>query len=174
MRRSDGGILIPEDGVCDHAKLRGVFRLRKYRSQVDFLADRPYEEKEFHNAFTTVGLQAMGRLLTNQGGVSPFSNANANLGVGDSTTAFAAGQTDLQASTNKLRKAMDATFPTDPTGGAWVWRSTFGSSEANYAWQEMAVFNAGAAGIMLCRVVSAQGMKTAGQTWVLTYTMTVT
>lgn len=167
------GVAVPP-GVRDSAKLRGVFRLEKFLDDAAHAANAPYEVTEFENAFTTVGLQAMGRLLTNQGAVSAFSNANANLGVGDSNTAFAVGQTDLQAGANKLRKAMDATYPTDPTSGVWVWRASFTSAEANYAWAEMAVFNANAAGIMLCRVVSAQGTKTSGQTWVLTYTMTVT
>jgi hypothetical protein len=160
--------------VKDSARIRGVFRLEKYRSEADYLAGKSYEVAEAENAFTTVGLQAMGRLLTAQGGVTAFSNANAHTGVGDSTTAFAVGQTDLQAATNKLRKAMEATYPTDPSGGAYVFRSVYASGDANFAWAEMAVFNASSSGIMLCRVVSAQGTKTAGQVWTLTYTMTVT
>jgi hypothetical protein len=40
-----------------------------------------------------------------------YTNANARLGVGDSSAVFAATQTDLQAVTNKLRKAMDASYP---------------------------------------------------------------
>jgi hypothetical protein len=177
MDRSEGkdgigvGVLSP---VKDSLRLRGVFRLEKFRSQEDYEAGRSYETAEAENAFTTAGLQAMGRLLTAQGGVTAFSNGNAHTGVGDSTTAFAVGQTDLQAASNKLRKAMEATYPTDPSGGVWVWRSVFGSGDANYAWAEMAVFNASSSGIMLCRVVSAQGTKTAGQVWTLTYTMTVT
>lgn len=160
---------MPRDAV----KLVGLFEVKKYRNQADFLADRPYAVERFRNAFTTAGLQAMGRLLTAQGSVTAFSNANAHVGVGDSTTAFSAAHTDLQASTNKLRKAMETGYPTDPTNGAWVWRAVFGSSEGNYAWAEHAVFNASSGGIMLCRVVSAQGTKTSGQTWTVTYTMTV-
>jgi hypothetical protein len=165
------GVLSP---VKDTARLRGVFRLEKFASEDDFRAGRSYETREVENAFTTAGLQAMGRLVTAQGSVTAFSNPNAHTGVGDSTTAFAVGQTDLQAATNKLRKAMDTGYPTDPAGGAWVWRSVFAGGDANFAWAEMAVFNASSGGIMLCRVVSAQGTKTAGQVWTLTYTMTVT
>lgn len=105
--------------------------------------------------------------------VTAFNNANAHIGVGDSTTAFAAGQTDLQAASNKLRKAMDATYP---SGGSnvIVFRSTFSTAEANFAWQEWGVFNASSAGTMLNRKVEALGTKTNTQTWQFTVTLTFT
>lgn len=102
-----------------------------------------------------------------------FTNANAQIGVGDSTTAFAVTQTDLQAATNKLRKAMDATYPTR-SGNVLTFRSTFGTAEANYAWAEWAVFNAATAGTMLNRKVEALGTKASTQSWQITVTNTVT
>jgi hypothetical protein len=101
-----------------------------------------------------------------------FNNANARLGVGDSTTAFAKGQTDLQASTNKLRKAMDATYP-QRTNGVITFRATYGTSEANFAWQEWGTFNAASAGDMLNRKVESLGTKTSAQSWQLTVDCTV-
>jgi hypothetical protein len=108
-------------------------------------------------------------------GVEPtlFNNANARLGVGDSATAFAAAQTDLQAATNKLRKVMDATFPTRTTN-VLTFQSTFTTAEANFAWAEWGVFNTAAAGPMLNRFVQALGTKTAAQSWQLTVTLTFT
>lgn len=105
--------------------------------------------------------------------VTAFNNANAHIGVGDSSTAFAAGQTDLQAASNKLRKAMDATYP---SGAANVitFRSTYGTSDANWAWNEWGVFNASSAGTMLSRKVESLGTKTNTQTWQFTVTITVT
>ena len=105
--------------------------------------------------------------------VTAFNNANAYIGVGDSTTAFAASQTDLQAASNKTRKAMDATYP---SGGSNVitFRSTFGTSDANYAWQEWGIFNASSAGTMLSRKVESLGTKTNTQTWQFTATLTFT
>jgi hypothetical protein len=104
---------------------------------------------------------------------TPFNNANSHIGVGDSTTAFAVGQTDLVAATNKLRKAMDSTYP---SGAANVitFRSTFGTGDANFAWQEWAVFNASSAGTMLSRKVESLGTKTNTQTWQFTVTLTFT
>jgi hypothetical protein len=101
-----------------------------------------------------------------------FNNANAHLGVGDSSTAFAAGQTDLQAATNKLRKAMDATYPQRSTN-VIIYRSTFGTSEGNFAWEEVAVFNASSSGTMLCRKTQSLGTKPNTQSWELTATVTV-
>lgn len=104
--------------------------------------------------------------------VTLFNNGNAYLGVGDSTTAFAAAQTDLQAATNKLRKAMDATFP-QRSGNVVTYRATFASGDANFSWQEFGLFNASSSGTMMNRKVSNQGTKTAGQSWELTLVNTI-
>lgn len=105
--------------------------------------------------------------------VTEFNNANAYIGVGDSTTAFAATQTNLQAATNVLRKAMEASYPTRATN-VLTFRSLFGTSEANFAWAEWGIFNASSAGTMLCRKVEALGTKTSAQSWQITTTITVT
>lgn len=105
--------------------------------------------------------------------VTEFSNANAHLGVGDSTTAFAATQTDLQAATNKFRKAMEATYPTRATN-VLTFRSLFSTAQANFAWEEWGTFNASSAGTMLNRKVESLGTKTSAQSWQLTVDLTVT
>lgn len=102
-----------------------------------------------------------------------FNNANSYIGVGDSTTTFASSQTDLQASTNKVRVAMDATYP---SGGSNVitFRATFGTGSANFAWQEWGTFNASSAGTMLSRKVESLGTKTSAQSWQFTVVLTFT
>ena len=110
--------------------------------------------------------------LTTGSGGTAFNNANSYIGVGDSTTAFAATQTDLQAATNKLRKAMDATYPT-LAANVMTFRSTFATTDANFAWQEWGIFNASTAGTMMNRKVEALGTKTSAQTWQLTLTITL-
>lgn len=111
--------------------------------------------------------------------ITAFDNTNAYLGVGDSTTAAADTQTDLQAATNKLRKAMDATYPqhTDSTGTASsktiTYKSTFATGDANFAWQEWGVFNASSAGRMLNRKVESLGTKTSAATWALTVSLSL-
>lgn len=104
-------------------------------------------------------------------GGTAFNNANAYIGVGDSVTAFAFTQTDLQAATNKLRKGMDATYPQVATN-VITFRSTFSTAEANFAWQEWGVFNASSAGTMMNRKVESLGTKTSAQSWQITVTIT--
>ena len=105
-----------------------------------------------------------------------YNNTNAYLGVGDSSTAFAVTQTDLQAATNKLRKAMDATYPTTPASPSnrITMRATFATTDANWVWNEWAIFNASSAGTMLSRVVQALGTKTSAASWQLTTTLDIT
>ena len=148
--------------------------LRKYHTPAgeDIAGLDPVEViVEEGNLLTTAGATALLTLLTGGGGTA-FNNANSYLGVGDSTTAAAVGQTDLQAATNKLRKAMDAGYP-QVAAGTVIWRATFGTSDANWAWQEWGVFNAAAAGTMLNRKVTSLGTKTSAATWQLTVTVTI-
>ena len=104
--------------------------------------------------------------------VTEFNNANAHIGVGDSSTAFSAAQTDLQAASNKLRKAMDATYPTRATN-VLTFRSTFATGEANFAWNEWGVFNGSSGGTMLNRKVESLGTKTSAQSWQMTVDLTI-
>lgn len=105
--------------------------------------------------------------------VTEFNNANAHLGVGDSNTAFAATQTDLQAASNKVRQAMEATYPQRATN-VLTFRSLFGTGAANFAWEEWGTFNAASSGTMLNRKVESLGTKTSAQSWQFTVTLTVT
>lgn len=112
-------------------------------------------------------------------GVTAFDNANAYIGVGDSSTAVTATQTDLQASSNKHREAMDSTYPqhTDGTDGSdhaqIVYRATFEDADANFDWNEWGIFNASTSGRMLNRKVVALGTKANPEEWVFTVTLSL-
>lgn len=97
--------------------------------------------------------------------------SNAYIGVGDSSTAFSASQTDLQAASNKLRKGMEPTYPTR-SGAAVTFRALYGTSEANFVWAEWGLFNASSSGTMWQRKVEALGTKTSSQSWQFTPTLT--
>jgi hypothetical protein len=109
---------------------------------------------------------------------TPFNAANANIGVGDSTAAFAKTQTGLQASSNTYFQPMDTGFPTQ-VGTTLVFQGTFGLSAANFAWQEIGIFNApgtagtAGAGTMLNRFLQSVGTKVSSQSWKLVVTVTV-
>jgi hypothetical protein len=128
------------------------------------------------NLLLNAGITRMLNLLIGAGGTA-FNNTNSRIGVGDSTTAAAATQTDLQAATNKYYMTMDATFPS-VSGQTVTFKSTFGSAVANFAWQEWGIDNgttANTTGVapMLNRRVTSMGTKASGATWVLTVTITV-
>jgi hypothetical protein len=122
-------------------------------------------------ALTNAGRDVLASLLTGASSIH-FDNANANIGVGDSTAAFSAEQTDLQAATNKFRKGMDVSYPTT-VANILTFKSTYGPSEANFAWNEWGVFNAASGGTMLNRVVEYNGTKLSGQTWVFQVDLTI-
>lgn len=99
-----------------------------------------------------------------------FDTTTGYIGVGDSSTAFAASQTDLQASTNKLRKVCTTA---SATGNVWTFATTFATGDANFAWAEWGVFNGSSAQTMMNRKVESLGTKTSAQTWTLTATITL-
>jgi hypothetical protein len=135
------------------------------------VAPAPHEIIKFNNLSANAGLQLEADLLIGAGG-TVFSNANAHIGVGNGTTAVSAAHTDLQGA-SKTRKAMEATFPSR-SGQTLTFRSVFGTGDANYAWEEMAVFNASSAATMLCRaLVAAPFTKTSALSITATYTRTV-
>ena len=122
-------------------------------------------------AITNAGAILAAQCLMNDSATF-LNSSNAHLGVGDSSTAFAASQTDLQAASNKLRKGMEASYPTR-SSGALTLRSLFGTSEANFAWNEWGSFNASTSGVMFTRKVESLGTKTNTQSWQLTATITL-
>jgi hypothetical protein len=164
--------------ISSHKNWHVLTTVEKYHEDLSLLTEEerslltPYESRSVEgNLLVTAGITALLTLLIGGGGTA-FNNANAHLGVGDSATAAAIGQTDLQAATNKLRKAMDATYPSVATNVLTA-RSTFATGDANWVWNEWGLFNAAAAGTMLNRKVESLGTKTTGS-WVLTVTITIT
>ena len=157
----------------DRASWNVKWMLEKFHEDEHHLVGAtPYETRHIDgNLLVTTGIQLLEDLLIAAGGTA-FNNANARIGVGDSSTAAAIGQTDLVAATNKVRVAMDATFPSR-SGTTISFKSTFGSAVANWVWNEWAIFNAASAGTMLNRKVESLGTKASGSSWVLTCTIVV-
>jgi hypothetical protein len=118
------------------------------------------------------GLQELIDIICGLGTPTKWDNSNARLGVGDSNTAESATQTGLQAATNKTFKAMDTGYPQRSNQTA-EWRATFGSADANYAWEEYTVVNAADdAGKNLNRKIASKGTKSSGETWTLSLQIT--
>jgi hypothetical protein len=185
----DKASLSVNQGLHEHAKWRIKWRLEKFNDAVDHadtLGRQPDEVIEVdRNLLMYGGVSNLWECLIGNGTTSSgqtltyFNNANAAVGVGDSSTAAVATQTDLVASSNKLRVAMNASYPqhTDGvvSGSATItFQASFGTTQANYAWNEVAIFNSASAGIgrMLNRLVQSFGTKSGG-TWSMTVQITI-
>ena len=143
-------------------------------------AGQPIEVVRDHgNLLMNVGAQ---RLIDQLIGVTtlPFDNTHCRLGVGDSSTAVAASQTDLQAAagaTHRQFKMMDATYPSR-SDQTMTFKATFASGEAQFAWNEWCIDQGTADGTtvtapMLNRKVPSGGLGTKGAvSWVLTVAIT--
>lgn len=120
---------------------------------------------------TVVGRDLIAKLIIAES-ATPLDASNAHIGAGDSDTAFDINQTDLQASSNKLRKGMEAGYP-QRTDNTIIFQSLFGTSEANWTWKEWGLFNALTGGTMLTRKVENLGTKADTQSWLATMSLTV-
>lgn len=150
---------------------RCVATVEKFADEEAVRLDQPYERLVIPgNILVTVGIALLEDLLIGAGGTA-FNNANARIGVGDSSTAAAVGQTDLQAATNKLRKGMEATFPSR-SGTTVSFKSSFATGEANFAWNEWAIFNSSSGATMLNRKVESMGTKSSG-VWTIEAAITI-
>lgn len=134
----------------------------------------PYEVlKGEDNCLLNSGINEIWDLVTGvvSGTGHVYDNTKAQIGVGDSATAAAATQTDLQAAVNKTYKGMEATFPTS-TAQKITCKSSFGSGDANYVWNEWVVKQLTSL-ICLNRKVDSMGTKASGSTWTLEVTITL-
>lgn len=145
----------------------------------------PIARTEFGNLLMNGGVsflwqcaQGLGTATAGQA-LTYLTNTTAAIGAGNGTTAAAAGQTDLVGA-SRLRKGMNATYPqhTDGTvtGSKTItFQSTFGTTDANFDWQEIGVFNSttDAVGRMLNRALQAIGVKSSAVSRVVTVTITI-
>ena len=153
----------------ESAKHKTHWQLNKYASDADYKAGKPYEEKRIEgNLLLNEGVTALLNLLTGAAETA-FNQTNTYIGVGDSNTAAADTQTELQASTNKAWVQCDGSYPSI-SNQTVTWRGVFGDGVAEFAWEEFTVNSSGAAndtGDNLNRKTSSEGTKASGQTWTL-------
>jgi len=168
----------------EHAKWHMKGRLLKYREDITPWAALGLEQlfHEIHKPFDVIpiegncllnaGIDEMWDLVTGvvSGADHIYDNSHAQIGVGDDDTAADPSQTDLQASSNKTYKAMETGYPTS-TSQKVTFKSSFGTSDANYAWKEWVVKHSTST-ICLNRKVESLGTKSTG-TWTLEVDITL-
>lgn len=198
----------------------GTFRIlrfnadqNKYDSYADFRRYHdPYLVTECSNGLLLTGVQAVYAMMTGGGTSSAnsayptptyFSNAQACIGVGTSSTTFVNTSTSLLGgsgatdTSNRSYAVMQSTYPSIGTSGSanvLTAQASFQTTVAVFHWQELALYNSPANGdggttvsggsgspvalgsnaIAFNRAVSDQGTKLSSQTWVAQYTCTLT
>lgn len=144
------------------------YKVEKYNDGI--LGREPDEVIEWDgNLMANLGINVMLDLLIGSAGTD-FDATNGYLGVGNSSAAAVATQTDLQG-VSTARVIIDAEAGLAAQTLTFV--ATFGSAAGNFAWEEVGIFNGAAGGTMLTRSVAALGTKSSGATWVLTITLTI-
>ena len=153
-------------------KIAGLLRKGAKIEEAVRIAGEKFIGKEVvkDNVALNVGLQYLIDIICGIGSTTKWDNTNARLGVGSDATAADPSQTDLIDATPTW-KAMDATYPQRSNQTA-EWRSTFGSGDANEAWNEYAVDNGSVAHKLLNRKVENKGTKVSGETWTLSLKIT--
>ena len=124
------------------------------------------DSREIHNLVVSAGLTFIcSRMAGTSAGVM------SHMALGSSTTAAAAGQTDL-VSILGSREALDST---NASSNTIVYVSSFEAGEGTGAVTEAGVFNAASSGTgtMLCRTVFAVVNKQADDTMSVTWTITL-
>lgn len=122
-------------------------------------------------------------VVNNQTAGNRWSNTDSYIGVGDTSTAAAATQTELAATAaaaNRFYKIMNATYPSRASQTV-TFQSDFTATEGNFAWQEWTIASGatGASGagfltgtINLNRKAESLGTKATG-TWTLSGAVTL-
>lgn len=159
--------------ACDFVRRVNPFPIAQVASELlrKYVGEAEESREIVGNLLLNEGIQELWDLAIAAGGTTAYNNANAEIGVGDSSTAAAATQTDLQAASNKLFKAMVATYP-QRTNQTVDFRSDFTSGEANYVWAEWGIRNGNTRNKNLNRKVESLGTKATG-TWTLTASLTL-
>ena len=111
--------------------LNGHVRVRAWEKQPDGTEKEVYD-KTIKNLIVDAGKHSILKYIGNISG-GGYSN---QIGVGDSTTAAAAGQTDLQASSNKYWKSIQSTDRI-LLGETLYVSVDFGYTEGNFTWNEL-------------------------------------
>lgn len=144
------------------------------------LAVAPYLSTELvGNLITNAGWTRLMNLLTNQGGTQAYDATHTRIGAGNSNTAEAYTDTDLNASAGSSNRWFQLVSGAGSLGTRTLaWSATFGSSDGNFAWNEFGIDQGTSSGntvtapLLNHKAGIAQGTKASGQTWTATATLT--
>ena len=147
-----------------------VWKIDKFDSKT---GEKIGHQEFLGNCLANEGIEEWFKLIATTGAIQ-FDNTNANLIVGTGSGAATASDTEATF-TAGVAKGMEATYPqvSATASHKCTWKASFGSTDANQAWNEFGLMNANTGGKLANRKVSAQGTKTSGQTWELSLEITL-
>jgi len=160
-------------GILEKVFESAVWTIRKFKNDEAVIKNQPYEVAKIKgNCLCNEGINEILTIIGSASSGVKYDNTNANLIVG--TGSGAADPTDTEATfTAGVKKAMMVSYPTYGTSQKITFKSSYGSGDANQAWNEFGVLNAASSGKLLNRKVSSQGSKISGQTWELSLEITL-
>lgn len=127
------------------------------------------------NLFLTNGVNRLWNLASVAATTPKLDASNSYLCVGDTATAPTAADTDLAAPTNKLRKLVSGAPVI--SGNQITFTASFGTSDANFPWLEVAVAwaSTGASTLVSRSVPGGAGLgtKVSSAVWVLNWTLSI-
>ena len=143
----------------DESKLKGNVHIQLFDKD-----GKLKDERKVHNTVVTAGKNYIADALSS----TPGNTVMTHMGVGTGTTAVAAGDTTLEAQTdrNALTSNTDATNVVTFVGD-WA------AGDATAALTEAGIFNAASAGTMLARSVFSAINKGALDSLKVTWTLTI-
>lgn len=170
LRRRKSGLVSAEHGYFIEK-----FTVIKYKDREKHLENKPYDILEAIcergiNCLLDAGITQMWNLII-EAEADGFGNADAEIGIGSTATAAVHTQSNLLDGSAEW-KAMDGGYPT-VVGPIATWSGTFEDGAAEYHWQECAVRNGAVSPIVMNRVVSDKGTKSAGEEWVARLAITL-
>lgn len=137
------------------------------------------------NQLVELGRNRIANLIIGSGAAA-FTSAQSIVGVGDSTTAFADSQAALVANGSNAHYRGTSSAPAQSNYGKITCAALFGSSDANFAWQEWCwaigtgtitpgntLASVATSPVMLNRKVASLGTKGSGASWTLTTEVTI-
>jgi hypothetical protein len=103
-----------------------------------------------------------------------LDNTNGKVGIGDSATAAAKGQTDLQAAINKTYLGQDPGYPVR-AASVITYEVTAPAGIASYVWNEFLMCDGspGTAWIRFVQAINGGVAKGAGEIWTLQVEITM-
>lgn len=160
-------------GILEKIFEKAVWTIRKFANDEAVRKNLPFEVIKFKgNCLCNEGINEILTIIGSAASGTKYDNTNANLIVG--TGSGAAAATDTEATfTAGVKKAMMTSYPTYGTSQKITFKSSYGSGDANQAWNEFGTLNAASSGKLLNRKVSVQGTKVSGQTWELSLEITL-